>query len=98
MQEDIQQELDDLRQSLEKAKALHAWKELKESEQGPTYLPAFQMYDSRSKDLHAEVSYFAAKAVELRRRIFGIEEQWAIIARNILTAMEREMAVINLHL
>ena len=98
MQEEIQQELEEIRQSLEKAKALYAWKQLKESEQGPGYLPAFQLYDTTSSDLHTEVNYFVAKAVELRRRVFGIEEQWAIIARNILTAMEREMAIINLHL
>jgi len=95
MENEIHQQLEDLRQCLEKAKALHAWKQLKLSEKMPSLPPAFQMYDPVEKDLSIEVSYFIARTMDLHEILDGKQSEWAIVARNNLTSMEREMAVIR---
>ena len=92
---EIQQDLDELRQSLENAQALHEWKELKASERKPGTPPAFQIYDPVNDDLNLEVNYFVSRAIKLHRTLDRRTEDWAIIARNELISMERDMAAIK---
>ena len=95
MEKDVKKQLEDLRQCLEKSKALHAWKQLKLSEKMPSLPPAFQMYDPVEKDLSIEVSYFIARTMDLHEILNKHKGEWAIVAKNNLTSMEREMAVIR---
>ena len=95
MEKKFQEQLEDLRQCLEKAKALHAWQQLKLSEKMPTLPPAFQMYDPVEKDMSIEVSYFIARTMDLHEILDGKQAEWAIVARSTLIAMEREMAPIR---
>lgn len=95
MEKEIQQKLSHLKQCLEKVKNLHEWKKLKDSEQKSGYPPAFQIYDSVETDLKIEVTYFVSRAMSLHRRLRRRQDQWAIVARNELIAMEREIATIT---
>ena len=95
MQKEIQHELDEIRQSHEKVKALHEWKKLKDSEKKPGWPPAFQIYDSAEADLQIEVNYFVSRAMELHQVLDKRCEDWAIVTRNELISMEREIAVIT---
>jgi hypothetical protein len=95
MEKEIHQQLEDLKQCLEKAKALHAWKQLKDSEHSSSLLLAFQMYDPVEKDLTIEVSYFIARTMDLHAVLDEKQSEWAIVARSTLIAMEREIAPIR---
>ena len=95
MEKDVQEQLLELNHSLERAKTLHAWKQLKDSEGVPRLPPAFQMYDPVKKDLSIEVSYFIARTMDLHEILNRHKGEWTIVAKNTLTAMEREMAVIR---
>ena len=95
MEKEVQQQLSQLKQSLEKIKSLHAWKELKQWERDRETPPAFQVFDSVDDDLHMEVSYFVSQAMTLHRRLRHRTETWARIFRNELVCMEREIAAIT---
>ena len=97
MEKEIQQGVEEIKLSLEKAKSLYAWKKLKDSEQKWGHFTAFKMSDNTEMDMRMEVSYFTSKIVDLRRCINSKEEQWAITALNTVAVMEREMAIISPH-
>ena len=95
MEKEIQQQLEDLRESLQKSKSLHAWKELKDAEGVPRMPPAFQLYDPVKKDLEIEIGYFIGRTMDLHQALANRKEQWALLVRKEVIAMEREMAVIR---
>lgn len=95
MEKEIQQQLSHLKQTVEKVKSLHAWKELKDWERNPDRPPAFQIFDPVNDDLNIEVNYFVSRAMELHRQLKNRKEEWAVVVRNQLIAMEREIATIK---
>ena len=95
MEKEIQEQLEDLRESLDKSKALHAWKQLKDAEGVPRMPPAFQMYDPVEKDLEIEIAYFLGRILDLHAALDDRQEQWALLARKELITMEKEMAIIR---
>jgi hypothetical protein len=58
--------LGDMRNSLDRIKALTAWQQLKQSEQYPGRPPAFVMYDPTHTDLNNEYSRLVATCSQLQ--------------------------------
>jgi hypothetical protein len=58
--------LGDMRNSLDRIKALTAWQQLKQSEQYPHQPPAFMMYDTTDTDLNNEYSRILVTCSQLQ--------------------------------
>jgi hypothetical protein len=97
---DLQVGLKELKQSLQKIKALLAWEQMKQAETRPETAPSFRIRDDTEEDLRNEYSHFLSLSGQIHsilndasRAIAGTERQ---TFRKELARIERQIYGLNL--
>ena len=98
---DLQAGLRDLSESLQRMKALLAWRQLKQQETRPGEPPSFQIYDPTATDLRNEYSHFLSTSIQIHH---ALHEHGATVPAPVredlqrrLAKLEQEARQLNLH-